>query len=410
MAERIVETQAWRISVPERLREDAPLLVVPTVHPRGDRRILSCAVAALEAGYRIHFVWLGEGERSTDPLVAETLLATPSGRTERIRLVSQVVNMATALRGDAWHIHDFYLLGAASRWRRKTGRPVMFDSHEYYGRYYAQELPVPASLRPTVERIVDGYEVRKVRALGFANLVAQQMSAKYEGSGVDVTVTPNFPLAAPYASAGWAPFSPRRWRVVHTGMLSTDYGTELLTELAVRAEQRGLPFRFDVVKRFASPSLERQFRELLAQRGNPANLRLIDPMPAHAVAGFLAGAGFGLSLNESTGQYDMAIPAKSYEYLLSGLVGVITNLAAQRAFWREHGCSVVSESNDADELLDGMLARAQDPMSTDQALAEHRQLGLDSLTWDRACVPSLAQAFVRMRERVGSVTERRVSA
>lgn len=396
---RTVSSDAWQVSVPREVGGHSPLLVIPTVHPRGDRRIVRCAQVALDAGFRIHFLWLGEGTASDDPVVGETLLPSPKNARERIGMVRRVARAADALGGELWHIHDYYFLGAALRWRRRSGRPVLYDVHEYYASYYAEKLPLPRFAQSFVARLLEGYQVRAARRLGAANVVTEQMAEPFRAAEVPVSVSPNYPMLAQFGDLPSVPFKDRRWVVLHIGTLSRVYGTELLVDLASRATERALPFEFQVVGRFPSREHQADFEALLEAAGRPANLEVVPPRPTHEMPALLASAGFGLSLLMPDGQNEEAVPSKNYEHAMAGLVNVVTARRAQRRFSEENAVTVTGDRGAADTILDRMIAIAETPVSTDEALRERASAARERFTWELAVEPGLREQLLRLARR-----------
>ena len=384
-----ISTAAWEMEVPRVVTPDSPLLVVPTVHPRGDRRVVRCAQVALDAGFRVHFVWLGNGEPSGHWGVRETLFRPPSSRRERIALISDVSRAARSLDASVWHIHDFYMLGSARRWSRKAGKRVLYDVHEYYGIYYSGLLPLPTRVRPLIARAIDRYQVRAAKRLGAANVVSERMAHTFRAGGVPVAVSPNYPLLEHVRRAPEIPFSERRWDVLHVGTLTPEYGTERLIALAKRSLERNLQFRFRAVARFPSAGYEEIFHKLLANAGALPNFELLPSRPTHEMPLVLGQAGFGLSLLNPGGQRDLAVASKLYEHTVIGLVNVVTNRPAQRQFVDNVGVGVVSESDSVDEILDGMLLRAEEIEETAAALDSARQLARSAMTWETGVAPAL---------------------
>lgn len=393
-----LRTEAWHLEVPEEIDSQSPLLVIPTVHPRGDRRIVRCAQVALDSGFRVLFIWLGTGEAvSGHEAVQEVLLRPACSRRERIGMVRRTAAIAREADGDAWHIHDFYFLPFARAWNKRSKRPILYDVHEYYADYYSEMLPLPKVLRAGVGRLLEAYQVKTTRAIGAANVVAEQMAVPYRDAAVPVVVSPNYPLLQQFRKAPVVPFVQRRYRVLHIGTLTPSYGSLLLVQMARRAHERSLPFSFDVIERYPSQQSKDAFSGLVAQAGNPPNLNLIPPRPSHEMAGTIAQAGFGLSLLAPDGQNDEAIPSKNYEHVISGVVGVVTPRPAQLGFMREFGVCITGEENNPDSFLDSMLALTQKADATHAQLTRYAEQAECLFTWEGGSAPGLEEVFGRLQ-------------
>ena len=387
--------------MPLAVNDDAPLLVIPTVHPRGDRRIVRCAQVALNAGFRVHFLWLGEGDDvSTDFAVSETLLPSPRNAAERIGRVRLTSRLASTFDAEMWHIHDFYFLPQAKRWRKRTGKPVLYDVHEYYADYYSAKLPLPAALRRQVARMLESYQAGAARELGAANVVTEKMAESFRAESVPVVISPNYPMLAQFDGLPSVAFAERRWRVLHIGTLSAEYGTRLLLDIVRRSASRELPFEFVAIERFPSPGHKQAFESLYREAGKPANLQLIPPRPTHEMPELLKRAGFGLSLLAKGGQNESAVPSKNYENVMAGLVAVVSDRRAQRAFATNYGVAVSSDGDNVDEILDRMLALATDPKSTEADLVSKSTAARELFTWERAVEPGLSEMYVLLHTAV----------
>jgi glycosyltransferase involved in cell wall biosynthesis len=397
---RRVETSSWRLDAPSATSVESPLVVVPTVHPRGDRRVVRCAQTALDEGFRVHFIWLGTGDDpSDDAVVSENLLPEPRSAWERFSRVRRIGQIAQELDAALWHIHDYYFLGEARRWSRRARKPVLYDVHEYYADYYSERLPVPSRLQAVAARAIELYQVRSARRLGAANVVAERMAQPFRRNGVPVTVSPNYPSDAQFRGLPAAPFAERWWRVIHTGTLTPQYGADTILELARRAAERSLPFRFSLLDRFPTEGHRTAFYARMNAMGPLPNLELLAPRPTHEMPALLATAGFGLSVITSTRQNEAAVASKLFEYVMSGLVCVVTDRRAQREFVGGHAEFVVADEQSADVTLDRMLAVAHDPAALDGPLASRAAAARASFTWEQGVAPGLRLA---LRSLVGA--------
>jgi glycosyltransferase involved in cell wall biosynthesis len=358
------------------------LVVVPTIHPRGDQRILRCAQVALDAGYRVEFIWLGEGKASTDVAVAEQVLPPARSFLGRIRSLPTISRSARRRDVTLWHIHDLYLLPLAWWWHRRHHRPVIYDVHEYYSIYYSEMLPLPSPARRWVRRLIDSLQVRITRKIGGANVVAEPMADLYHSRDVPVSITPNLPLAAPYRQVEIQPFESRRHRVVHTGTTSEGYGMRILIDVAAECARRNSNISFDLIRRFPNHNSELAFREHLERRGDPDNLNLIDPVSPHHMPALLRDYGIGMSTILDRGQNDLAIPSKLYEYAMMGIVLVGTDRRAQAAFAKRWCTSFLFDDGDVRGMADAIATIADEPIVDDQRLLSQAVAARAELAWE----------------------------
>lgn len=385
-----------------RLRRPAPspgrgVVCVPTVHPQGDQRVLRCAQSLLDVGFHLHLIWMG-GKPGTDrwaPGLKETRLAEARSTRDRLRALPRLAGIAWRERPAAWHIHDFYMLPLALAWNLLTGRPVIYDVHEFYGQLYAMKMP--KNLRRIAGSLIDRFQGWAAHRLGGVNLVTEAMRDPFEGrTDVSISVTPNFPSGVLFADRQGNESEDRCLRVVHTGSLSPSYGSEVLIEVARLLAKRKNPTQIIAVARFHSVRARHDFFRTLERAGAPINLVLIDPMPAHKIPTLLGSCGIGLSLIQDHGQNPKTVPTKLFEYTLAGVAVVASDLDAQTSFIREHSVGQVVDAADAGayvQAIEDLQSRWHEVESRSRLAANWAQT---ALTWESSCAPRLQELALRL--------------
>lgn len=393
-----IETAHWRLRVPT-----APPLhrtvCTPTIHPIGDQRVLRCAQAVLDAGYDLHFIWLGgiPGESLHHPRVRETRLPAAGSFGDRLRVIPRIIRHAWAADPDLLHIHDFYLLPLARAWSRRTHRPVLYDVHEYYPEYYSHRLPLPRRLRRPAQRALATVENRLCSGIGGANAVSGQLRDRFRSVGVPAVATPNFPSSNVFAEQQRRALTPALLRrVVHTGTLDHGYGSDLLLPIARRLAELAPDVELLVISRFPSDAARSRFLDQLARDGQPANLTLLDPMAAHRIPALLAGCGIGLSLLQDVGQSPLAVPTKLYEYVRAGLAIVASDLPATRRFVNESGAGALVPAADAESYAKAIAAVIERGEETCRLVDSAATAARTELSWDRVCAPRIRSLILAL--------------
>ncbi|BCL16652.1 glycosyltransferase family 4 protein [Micromonospora sagamiensis] len=400
----MITTAHWRLRAPAVATVNRTVCV-PTVHPVGDRRVLRCAQAVLDDGFDVHLIWLGgePGESRPHPRVRETRLPEPTSARQRLRLVPAVVRAAERVPADLWHIHDYYLLPHARRWSRRTGRPVLYDVHEYYPEYYSQRFTAPSFVQDAGRRLVAGVEQYYAGRLGGANAVSEQLADRFRALGLPAVATPNYPSVDAFARPP-RPLTPDLLRrVVHTGSLTTDYGADVLVGLAVELRRLAPEVEVLAVSRFPSEAARRRFGEAVERAGRPANLRMLDPVPAHEVADLLATCGIGLSLMQDVGEARLSVNSKFYEYAIMGLAVVTSDLPAARHFVERSAAGRCVPPARPDRFARAITDLIADAEATCEAVNRAAARARDELSWERTCAPRLRALVRDLVGRAGGV-------
>ncbi|WP_158554026.1 glycosyltransferase family 4 protein [Micromonospora deserti] len=391
----MIVTEHWRLRVPTAPRVGRTVCV-PTVHPTGDRRVLRCAQAVLDAGFDVHLIWLGgdPGAFRHHPRLRETRLPEPASLTDRLRAVPKVAAVARDVEADLWHIHDYYLLPHARRWTRRTGRPVLYDVHEYYPEYYSERFAAPSWMQGLARRLVAGVERRHAVRLGAVNAVSEQLANRFRAFGVPAVATPNYPSVDAFHHPPRELTPDLLHRVVHTGNLTTQYGADVLVGLAAELARIAPGVEVLAISRFPSDAARQRFAESLERAGRPANLTMLDPMPAHEVAGLLATCGIGLSLMQDVGEAPLAVNTKFYEYAIMGLAVVTSNLPAARHFVQTSSVGRCVPAHRPDLFARAIVDLIADAGPTCEAVNRAAGRARRELSWERTCAPRL-QSLVR---------------
>jgi hypothetical protein len=395
MEDDVIDAGAWRLRIPPAVTEASPLVCVPTIHPRGDQRVVRVAQATLDAGYRVRFVWPGEGVPSNDPRASERIVKSPRSFRERVASMPAIARHATASSASIWHIHDLYFLPFARRWSSRARKPFIYDVHEHYGFYYASRLRLPTWLSRWAAKMIDRAQVAGVRHRGGVNVVAASMAGPFIAARVPAAVSPNFPIST---EPDWtaAPRSERERAAIHVGTLSQTYGTELLISVAARVNRLDPTIRIDLVRRFPNRESEREFQRLYVAHGSPPNLCLIEPVAAHEIPGLLSRYRVGLSTILPAGQNDLAVPTKIYDYIVAGLPIVGTARAAQAEFAMRHGLGAFSD--DPDEIVSNLVDLLSTAPEREHALAEKSLRGRVELSWSGEPARSIAGLLNTLHE------------
>ncbi|MCI9888336.1 glycosyltransferase [Micrococcales bacterium 31B] len=386
----LIEARGWQIEIPD-VPFNGKTIVVPTVHPAGDRRVVRCAQSALNAGFGVHFIWMGgvPGEHRHHERVSEYCLPEAGSFKDRFLAMPRILGLA--LRGDydGAHIHDYYFLGGALVWKALRRRPVLYDVHEYYAEYYAERLPAGRQLGAVYRPLLEALQVGAARVLGGANVVTERMAKSFRRGHVPIAVTPNFPLFSSFGAAAIPSTPDRLKRVVHVGTMTADYGSLVIAEAAKLLKDLDQGYRLAVFNRYPQETEKQKFLERCRDLGVLDFIEFIEPMASHEVPGELSKHGIGLSLLAATGQNNAAQPAKLFEYAILGLGIVGSQLDGHRRLVQQAGMGRLVNPASPQEVVDAIVALNRDPEATVAAVNRGQTWARKNLTWEDVSSPGL---------------------
>lgn len=384
----VIATPHWRLRISE-APELGRTICVATIHPVGDQRVLRCAQAVLDGGYDVHLVWLGGEPGSTrhHDRVQETRLAGARGLRDRLLNLPKVFRKAWATDADLWHIHDFYFLPFALVWSLVSQRPVIYDVHEYYPESYAEKTS--GVLRPILRGTLRALENQAASSLGGVNVVSAALANRFTARDVQTALTPNYPSVDNFPIPT-RPLSPALLRrVIHIGGLTLDRGSAVLISVALELQLVAPDVELVVIGRFFSTRARTRFLTAVERAGSPANLRLLDPVPAHQIPPILASYGIGLSAMQDVGQAPLVVPTKLYEYAIAGLAIVSSDLPGAREFLERSGHGKVVRPDSGRAYARAIADLIADADATCLRVNQKAVNAREELSWEAVCAPRI---------------------
>lgn len=311
--------------------------LLTSVHGPRDVRIFHHEARALvEAGWEVTIVAPGPGQ-APETGVRWRGLPAWGGRAGRPLRWPVLLWVALRARADVYAFHDPELLPWGLLLQRLTGRPVIYDAHEYLAEAILTKQWIPGPLRPPVARLSERIEKRVAGHLAGVVTVTDEMAARFVGRQRRTVVVRNLPWPAPLPAALPAAGPV----VIHVGLMNADRGLGLLhaTGLALRARIAGAEIRIlgPVEWQGAADEARRGGAEWTA-----AGVRFLGSVPVEEVAGHLVGAAVGwLPRDPAAPNARLAWPNKLGEYMMAGLPVVATDLPVQGRIVREAECGLV---------------------------------------------------------------------
>ncbi|MEW6581799.1 MAG: glycosyltransferase [Actinomycetota bacterium] len=326
------------------------VLHLTSVHSPRDVRIFHKEVTALsEAGAQASV--LGPERRG--------------GRGRRVALGMRIMREARRRDADVYHVHDPELLPGALWLSRATGRPVVYDVHEYLGQTARTKGWIPAALRRPVAEVAEWAERAAARRLAAAVAVNEDLAARFADAGARAVSVANYPRAATFPDPG-APEGPI---ALYVGGLAPRRGLTLMLEA------------FPLV-RAAVPGA----RLWLAGPGDPGELpegvEHLGVVDHSAVPGLLSRAAVAWVPLQRHGNYDRAVPTKLVEAMAAGRPVVASDLPRMAALVRGTGCGLVVPAGDPEAHAAALTRLLSHEGDATRMGAAGRRAFLDGMTFE----------------------------
>jgi glycosyltransferase involved in cell wall biosynthesis len=372
-----------------------PHVCVFTIHRCNDQRILRQIRSLHGAGYTTTLIDLGPvGNRFQAPGDERITLVLPRlGRLSRVLATGKIAWRAWRTRADIYHFHDLWLLPAGVLVRLLRRRPVVYDVHEYYPETYAARVPVGGDL---VRRAVATVEGVCTRILGHASVVYPEVAERLGRRGARTALTPNFPSVTSFRQPpeeSLDGYAGRLRRIVHTGGLHPGRGSRVLVDVAREIDRRGLDVSLTLVRFFPQGPYRRLFEEYLVAGGIPRCLEMHDLMHPDVLGQWLHQFGIGLSATQYLNPANNAEHTKHFEYALSGLTIVTSDLPRCRRFIEQLGHGHAVPVADPAAYVDAIERIVADPAANREKARRAAAYTAETMTWERSGGPALLELY-----------------
>ncbi len=322
---------------------------VTSVHRPDDGRIFQKEVLALRAA-------------GADATVLG--LTTRASRKERIGAGRQLMREAARRGADIYHVHDPELLPAAAALTRSTGRPVIYDAHEYLGQTTRTKPWIPAALRVPVAVTVERMERVLAARLAAVVTVTEDMAVDFAAAGIPAVSVANYAPRERFPEPGPPPDP---LTVTYVGALDRSRGRDLMRAAFSLVDVPGA-------------------RLVLAGPGDPGDLppgaEHRGPLPYDAVPGVLGDASVIWMPLQRSPNNDRGRLTKVLEAMGAGRPMVVSNLTRTAAIVRQAGCGIVVEHNDPAAHAAALTELLRNPDRAAQMGAAGRQAFVDRMTFE----------------------------
>jgi len=291
-------------------------------------------------------------------------LEAPVPRSRRARAGWDIARRARAMDADAYHVHDPEMLPQALWLQRVTGRPVIYDAHEYLGETARTKRWIPAPLRRPIAALAAGAERAAGRRLAGVVTANEDLATRFAAAGCHAVSVANSPFASEFGHAG----EPEGGIVLYVGGLGPLRGLPLMLEAFPQVGVHGA-------------------RLLLAGPGDPGDLppgvEHLGVVDHSEVPHLLARASVAWIPLRRHGNYDRAVPTKLVEAMAMGRPVVASDLPRMAAIVRSTGCGIVVPADDPAAHAAAIRELLDDPTRARRMGEAGRRAFLEGLTFER---------------------------
>jgi len=364
------------------------VLMVSTSHPWHSSRIyFREALSLSQAGYDVRVLAQQGSTGEHEPELNVRCLPPVRSRLERLFVNAiRAYRIAKTYDVDVFHFHDPEFLPLSVLLRRATGRPVIYDVHEYYPESVAQKAWIPKPLRRPIAWLSRRVELSLAARLDGVVAVNSHLGERFAKRGCRVVIAPNYPPldvyqpdVAPHEGAQM-PAGSRN--VIYAGRLSDDRGISVLVS-AMRLVVDACPDVNLFLLGQGSDAYMARLNATIEALALQEHVHVLGWVFPNQVPGYLAQAQVGVFLLQPVNErYLETEPIKCFEYAAAGLPVILSDLPAMRRLTEAIGNGVVVDPDAEGEIADAIVKLLGDEMTRRDMGKRGRAAFLDSYNWE----------------------------
>lgn len=294
------------------------------------------------------------------------------------------------IRPDVIHANDWPVLPVAVTMKKETGARIVYDSHEFAREEHGDRWLWRLLYRPHVRAIEAAGLCDADRVVTIGPGISKLLAQTYSLPQAPLVVA-NVPEYRPVAVH---PVGPKLELLYH-GLMTEGRGIEtLILAVAQMQRQSRLVLRGDGAPRYVA-----SLRRLAASSATPERIDFEPAVPMEEVIEAASHSDIGLFTPPLlTPQARFMLPNKLFEYLMAGLMVIVSNADDMVEIVRRYECGLVLSN-----VSPSTLAAALDALELDEIrrCKDRARESAHSLCWERER-DKLIALYAELAEGVGT--------
>jgi glycosyltransferase involved in cell wall biosynthesis len=273
-------------------------------------------------------------------------------------------------RFDLLLANDLDTLPAGFLASRVKGKPLVYDSHEYF-----TEVPELVS-RPLVRNIWVWIEKQIVPRLKYAYTVNESLAMLFNKKyGVPFHVVRNLPSGLTNVSIQPGDFSGSAKVILYQGAVNVNRGLEKV----IGAMKYLVGVQLVIA---GDGDIKRNLEKMVLKEGLQLKVKFLGRIPIEQLPSITRGASVGISLEEDVGlNYHYTLPNKLFDYIQARVPVLVSNLPEMAAVVRQYDIGKVIDSSDSLTLANVLIEMLEHSQQR-ELWKKNLEKAAKELTWE----------------------------
>ena len=340
---------------------------VTSVHDALDDRIYYKECLTLsEAGYEVFMVAPGESFEK-DGIQIVGCGEQPESRYKRIsQFCKTVFQKAVNIDADVYHFHDPEMLKYAVK-LSKTGKVVIFDSHEDVPAQILDKPWLPKFSRKFVSKSYSRLETKYVRQLAGVITATEYIQDKFKNRAKTTEAIKNYPKLDEIKK-GELEFSKRNKTACYAGGISRIRGENIMVEALEPMDGYTL-------------KLAGNCEDETLKNSNPNTLEYTGMLSREGVNDLYASSRVGICILLPTANYINSLPIKIFEYMAAGLPIIASDFPIWREIIREADSGILVNPEDISAIRKAIKHYIDNPAEAQETGDRGSRIAREKYNW-----------------------------
>lgn len=326
---------------------------ITTVHSRYDTRIFykECSTLA-KAGFDTTLL---VSDIKQDEVLFDVKIKSigdkPLSRVQRIlKSSSKVFDEAVRINAEIYHLHDPELLPIGLK-LKKTGKSVIFDSHEDIPSDIMDKQWIPKPLRSMISRVYSLYEKRVLKRLDAIVSVTPHLTKRLQSINENTIEITNYPILREIQQA-----RNKEKAICFAGNIKREYNHHLILEAL---DQLG------GIKYILAGQGDPAYIEELKQMKGWKYVEYLGLIPVNNVYDIYSRSCAGISVHQYSnnvgGKEGSLGIIKNYEFLMSGIPIITTDFSIWEDIIQRYECGICISPQDVNAIASAIRFLIENP-------------------------------------------------
>lgn len=297
--------------------------IITTAHPVFDIRIFhKQAKTLVNAGYNVILIANHEKNETVENI---KIIVLPKSKNRFNRMILNTfiaLFLALKQKADIYHFHDPEFLMTGVLLKIITGKPVIYDCHEYYEKAVLYKKWIPEIFKKPYSLFIKTYEKILYPFMDAVIGVLDKQAEKFPNTKF-VTLH-NYPVKSYFDEHNND--SAKEFDLIYAGSLSKERGLFLMLTIINELKNSKKDVKLILVGKFADSITEREFYDFIKLNSLTENIFFLGFKTQKETIDLLKKAKIGLWLGLKTEQYNgPQLATKIFEYMAAGIPCISTN-------------------------------------------------------------------------------------